>query len=437
MKKPLVGPLMRSGFSLVCSAMTIAVLSPTFVVTLSGAEPLELLPIPNSASTTTANRSFVECLTHAPVIQAAHERVIASRRAIGASDRLADPKIDMGFARSSTDVDNWPMYDVGVAQTLPRWGERDAQRSRATSETTVREAELLDMLGDIAADVASLIAEADAARTKLLIVDKQIARATSLQATILARSATGNANIAEQLGVQSRLAALAVERDIQQRHISDAEQDIRAQLGLPLTTPIPAFSSPNHDTMILDRVPGILAAQAKTAEASAQFQEVRAHRYPETSVGLRYKRELQPGSPTDTIGLAFGISLPIWQSASRDLEESASARRRASLHEAAAWQNRAQSLLSRAQRASVVAAHARSAAQATSGRLDAEYDAMVRAAATQNSVSLMTILDVLDRLSDAERLVIDAETSAHLADAGLWRLSPPDITNDIPERTQP
>ena len=269
------------------------------------------------------------------------------------------------------------------------------------------------------------------------LVEGQIARATSLQATIAARVAAGTAAIAEQLGVKSRLAALTVERDTIQRMAIDAEQEVRGRLGMPPTAPLPPFTAPDQAAVTLDRVPGVLAAQAKTAEADAMFSEARASRYPETAIGLRYEREEKPGDPMDTIGVQVSVSLPVWQGASSDLEEAAHARRRAARQEATGWQFRAQSLLGRADRAGIVAAAARTAAKETKARLDVEYDAMIRAAATQNGANLVSVLDVLDRLSEAERLVIEAEAAARQANASLWRLAPPDLSNVTSKRTQP
>lgn len=394
-------------------------------------------PAPAAQVAPAAQTAFLRSLAQSPAVQAAQERILASRRAAGAAGRLPDPMLTAGYARKSTSMERWPMYDAMLEQPLPRWGERDAMRAKASAETAMSEAELQDALGETAAEVAAMLAEADAARAKLALVEGQIARATSLQATIAARVAAGTAAIAEQLGVKSRLAALTVERDTMQRMVTDAEQEVRGRLGMPPTALLPPFTAPDRATVTLERVPGVLAAQAKTADADAMFREARASRYPETSIGLRYEREQQPGDPMDTVGLQFSVSLPVWQGASNDLEEAAYARRRAARREAAGWQFRAQSLLGRAERAATVATTARTAAQETKARLDAEYDAMIRAAATQNGANLISVLDVLDRLSEAERMVIDAEAAARQANASLWRLAPPDLSSVTSERTQP
>jgi len=412
------------------------------VLSLAAAEPVVPAVQPaqapaRSVTNAPAQAAFLRALASAPAVQSAQERILASRRAAGAAGRLPDPMLSAGYSRKSTAMDRWPMYDLMLEQPLPRWGERDAMRAKAAAETAMSEVDLLDALGETAADIAAMLADADAARAKLLLIDGQIARANSIQATIASRIAGGIGTIAEQLTVKSRLAALAVERDTMQRMVSDAEQDVHARLGLPPTAALPPFASPERTAMVLDRVPGVLAGQAKVAEADAMFREARASRYPETAVGLRFEREQEPGDTMTTVGLEFRVSLPVWQGASSDLEQAAYARRRAAKREAAGWQHRALSMLGRAERAETVAASARKAAQDTKARLDAEYDTMIQAASTQNGTSLITVLDVLDRLSEAEGLVIDAEAAARLAQASLWRLSPPDLSTIPPEQTQP
>lgn len=381
--------------------------------------------------------AFLRSIAFAPAIQAAQERSLAAHRAAGAAGRLPDPMIGGGYARKSTSMDRWPMYDLTLEQPLPRWGERDARRAKASAETAMSVAEVQDQAGDLAAEIATMLADADAARAKLAVVEGQIARATAIQATIAARVATGGGSIADQLGVQSRLAALAVERDTMRRMAVDAEQEVRGRLGLAPETMLPPFAAPDRAGIVIERVPGVLAAQARTAEADAMFQEARASRYPETAVGVRFEREVQPGEPMNTVGLEFRVSIPVWQAAASELEDSAFARQRAARHEAAGWGFRMKSLLGRAERATAVATTARQAAQETRTRLDAEYDAMLRTAGAGSGASMSAVLDVLDRLSEAERLVIDAEAAARQAEASLWRIAPPDLSTIIPDRKQP
>ncbi len=391
------------------------------------------------APVTPALGGFLQAVAGAPAIQAAQERLGAARRSAGSSGRLADPMLGAGYSRKTTAMDRWPMYEVRLEQALPRWGERDARRAKALAETAMTDADLRETIGDMAAEVAGMLAEAEAARAKAGLAGAQIARAEAVQTILVARVASGTGGSAEQLEVKSRLAALAVERDTMLRMAADAEQDVRGRLGLPPSAPLPAFAAPDAKDIAIERVPGVAAAQAKSADADAMFHEARASRYPETALGVRYEREFVPGDAMTTVGLELRVSLPVWQSASGDQELAAVARRRAAQREADAWQFRARALLGRAERATAVAATARTAAEATKGRITAEYDALVQAATAQTGPGLTAVLGVLDRLGEAERQVIDAEAAARQAAAGLWRLAPPVLPPVLPTsvRVQP
>lgn len=388
-------------------------------------------------ASTAGGDGFVTALTHAPAVLAAQERITAARRAEGAAGRLPDPMLGAGLSRTSTAMDSWPMYGVAIEQPLPRWGERAAERAQAGAESAASVAELMDVLGETAAEVATLLAEAGSARARSALVDAQISRSSSVRAAAESRVASGTGSSAELLAVTSRLAALAVERATLQREAVDAEEEARGRLGLPATAPLPPFAAPDHAAIVADRVPGILAARAREAGAAAMFEAARATRHPETAVGLRYEREEQPGDPMDTVGIEFRVSLPVWQGASRDLELAASARQRAARRDEAGWRFRIRTVLGRAERAAEVAAAARTAARDTAGRLDAEYAAVIRAAAVQGGVGLVQALDILDRLAEAERQVIEAEAAARLAEAGLWRLAPPSIPVPDPAASTP
>lgn len=388
-------------------------------VSLLGAEE-------SSASAT--RTAFIQSLGHAPAVQAAFERVRAGRHAVGAAGRLPDPMLSAGYSRRRSTMDQWPMYEVMLEQPLPRWGERQAMRAKAGAQSAMSRAEFQDVLGETAAEVANMLAEAEAARAKLALVESQIARAAALQTIVVSRVSSGTGALTEQIGVKTLVATLTVERDTMRRMLTDAEEDIAGRLGLPADTALPPFAAPDVKEVQAERVPGLLAAQAKTAEAEAMFAEARSQRFPETSLGLRYERENVPDDPMRTLGVQVSISIPLWQHSAGQQEASAHAQRRAARLDAQGWEFRMKTLVSRAQRAMTVAASARIAALETKARFDAEYDALVQSATTQNSVNLSSILDVLDRLAEAQRQVIEAETTARQAAASLWRLAPPALS---------
>lgn len=391
--------------------------------------------------TETVRADFIRSLAGSPAVQAAHDRLVAAQAAARASGRLSDPTVGAGYARKSMAGSDWPIYDVSLEQVLPRWGERDALRASAAADVGMSEAELRESVGEVAADIASLLADGLAARAELAVVEREIMRVQSLRSAVTVRVAVGTGNLGDDLGLQTRRASLILERATLQQQVDDAEHEVFGLLALPPTSPLPPFSAPDRSSLSFDhmhdRVPAMLAAKAKHAAAAAEFRMARASRHPETAISLRYEHEPEPGNTSDTIGLEFKVSLPLWQGASGDLEDAAAARSRAADREYRGWQHRVRVVISRAQRASAVAATARQTAEEARVRIDAEYDAVVRQAATDNGPTMNMALDILDRLGEAERRVIAAEAAARQAEAGLWRIAPPDVTIITRDRTQP
>jgi outer membrane protein TolC len=385
-----------------------------------------------AASGPAAREVFLRHLAKAPVVAAARERLAAADHAAGAAGRLPDPMLSAGYSRVNDRMARWPMREFGLEQALPRWGERDARRAQATAGRAMADAELAGALGELAAEVAGLLVEAEAARSRLGLVRRQAGRADAIAAAAAARTAAGRGGAAEQLAAASRVAALAVEVAALERLTADAEDAVRARLALAAQAPLPPFAAPDQAAAARERLPPELTARARTAEAEAMRREARAGRFPETAVGVLYGREDQPGGAMTTIGVELRVALPVWQGAAADLERAAAARVRAARHEAEDAVRRAQASWARAQRARAVATRAQAAAAATRARIEAEYQALAHAAATQEDAGLLALLDVLDRVGEAERQVIEAEAAARQAEADLWRLAPP-ILPESPE----
>jgi hypothetical protein len=130
----------------------------------------------------------------------------------------------------------------------------------------------------------------------------------------------------------------------------------------------------------------------------------------------------------DTVGLSFMTELP-WRGRryARAEERAAQAEATAALADADTTRYRIVAALSRVERAERLAEVSQRLAQETHRRLDAEYDTLVRSAGTSamgNDSSVLMILEVLEKTTDAQLQAIDAEGSALVARAELWRYSP-------------
>ena len=132
----------------------------------------------------------------------------------------------------------------------------------------------------------------------------------------------------------------------------------------------------------------------------------------------------------DTVGVAFMTEIPFRSRGyARAEERAARAEETAARAESDSARHRARAALSRAERAERLAATARRLADETAARLDAEYDSLVRSAGTaaggmNGETSVLMVLEILERQTEAKLQIIDAEAAAKTARAELWRHAP-------------
>jgi cobalt-zinc-cadmium efflux system outer membrane protein len=154
----------------------------------------------------------------------------------------------------------------------------------------------------------------------------------------------------------------------------------------------------------------------------------RASAKPSTAVGLRFERERGNMGNEDRVGVAFSSEIP-WRSRTYAKAElrAAESERNAANAEGSGARFRITSALSRVERAERLADTARRIASETRARLDAQYDALVRAAGAGSAGGESTVLmavEIFEQAATAELKVIEADTAARVARAELWRYAP-------------
>jgi hypothetical protein len=272
------------------------------------------------------------------------------------------------------------------------------------------------------------LAEAETAQRRTQALAAQIVRTEQVLSTVDARIATGQGRLADRLALQTRIAGMQLMAERDRRMAEDALSEARARLGLRADEPLPAFAVPSSSEIDPAHAPTLTMAEAKSAEARAMARMARASARPMTAVGVRFEREQERMGNNDTIGVAFMTELP-WRGRryARAEEIAAQAEATAALAEASATSYRITATLGRVERAERLADLARRLAQETQKRLDAEYDTLVRSAGTGgmgNDSSVLMLLEVLEKTTDAQLQVIDAEGAARIARAELWRYVP-------------
>jgi hypothetical protein len=155
----------------------------------------------------------------------------------------------------------------------------------------------------------------------------------------------------------------------------------------------------------------------------------RASGRPMTSVGLRFERERGNMGNEDIVGIAFMSEIP-WRSRGYARAElrAAESEREAAKAEGHGARFRITSALTRVERAERLAETARRLATETTSRLEAQYDALIRAAgagsAAAGESTVLMAVEIFEQVSVTELKVIEAETAARMARAELWRYAP-------------
>ncbi len=376
--------------------------------------------------------SFLRTIADSPALKAAARRTSAARERVGSAGRLPDPEVEgMGSRMVGPMDERSTMWEVNVRQPLPKRGERAAGRDRARAGVAMAEADYALMAGEIAADTAMALAEAAGAEARIRILETQIGRLDAVLRSIEVRLAAGTGGrMADRLTVQTRVASMQLMIEEERRMAADALADARARLGLAPDAPLPAFAAPTAAQIKVDEAAGLRLAAARADEANAMARMARASANPMTAIGVRFERERKAMGNDDTVGLAFMSEIP-WRSRqyARADVRAAEAERAAAQSDGTAARYRISAALTRVDRAERLAATARRLSEETRGRLDAEYDAMVRAAGAGGGMGESTVLqtvELLEKGTDTELQVIRADTAVRTARAELWRYVPAD-----------
>lgn len=383
------------------------------------------LPAPPPAA------ALLASVSQAPALKAARARAEAARARTAAAGRLPDPEIEGMYSQAREPMgEDYPMWEINLRQPLPKAGERAADRQRAAAVVSMAEADYALMAGEMSSDTAMALVEAETARARAALLERQIERTEQVLAVVNTRLSSGSGRVADRLALQTRIAAmrLMVEQDL--RMADDALAEARGRLGLAADSPLPPFSAPSGTEIDPENPPALRLASAKSDEARAMARMARASARPMSAVGLRFEREEQPMGNMDTIGVVFMTEIPFRSRGyARAEERAARAEENAARADADAARHRARAALARAERAGRLAATSRRLAEETAARLDAEYDSLIRSVGTTSAgmggeTPVLMVLEILERQTDAQLQIIEAESAARLARAELWRHAP-------------
>lgn len=390
----------------------------------SAADPAASTVAPGSSAD-----SLLGAVRQAPVLAAMRQRLNAARARTESSGRLADPEIEGMGARMVGPMDERAtMWEINLRQPLPKAGERAADRERAQAVVAMAAADYAVMAGEMAADTAMALAEAEGANVRIQLLQTQIARLEAVLRSIEVRLATGNTgSIADRLTVQTRVASMQLMIEEERKMADDALADARGRLGLKPDDALPAFAAPAIADVRLEDAAAVRLAAARGDEANAMIKMARASARPMTAVGLRFEQERRAMGDDNTVGIAFMSEIP-WRGRryARAETRAAEAERNAAHADADGARYRISATLTRINRAERLAEMARRLGTDTLARLRAEYDTLLNAAGTGRmpESSVLQIVELLEKSTDAELQIVRANTAALAARAELWRYVP-------------
>ena len=370
-----------------------------------------------------------QAVLQAPAVQAARARWQAAQQRQPAAGRLPDPQVEGMYSEKRTAAEDIPMWEVTLQQPLPRAGERAADRARAAAQAQMAEADFAMAAGETAAEAAMQLAELATTRERIALLETQHARTELARAALDARIAAGQGRSAERLALEARANDLRLMIAQDQLMASNTATAVRARLGLAADAPLPAFAAPLTSDIEVEQSPAGHAAAARGREADAMATMARASGRPMTAVGVRFEREQMDEGDEDTVGIAFMTDLP-WRSrrAGRADVVAARSEAEASAAEAERARRSAQAALEACKRAAELAALAAELGGQTGRQLDAECDALVRAAGTGGMGAgspVLMLLELLERQTDVRMKTIAADGALRVARAQLWAHVPP------------
>jgi hypothetical protein len=404
-------------------------MSPSRHVALAAGSWIFAAVLQASEPSSAARAALLSAVAEAPALSAAAQRAEAAQARIDASGLLPDPEVEGMVSRMDGPMgESSTMFEVTLRQPLPRRGERAADRERATAGAAMAASEYALMAGEMTAEVAMALAEAEAAEARAALLDTQRTRLEAVLRTIQTRLAAGtDARLADRLSVETRLATMALMIDEERRMAADAAAEVRGRLGLPETAALPPFSAPEVDEVAIDSSAALRVASARADEAAAMAHMARASARPMTAVGLRLERERMRMGDEDTVGLAFMSEIP-WRSRryAQAGIRAAEAEQVAARADGESARFRIQAAVSRVARAERLAEAARRLSSETLGRLAAEYDALIRTSgvAGAGESAVFQTVELLEKSTDAELQVVQADLAARVARAELWRYLP-------------
>lgn len=310
------------------SVLSIAI---AFCAGLAGAEPLTLA------------RAIEVAVAADPLAAGYAARREAALGRAQARGALPPPELTLGVENLPTgsfalDQDDMTMVEVGLRQTLPAWGMRDAERTAGAREADAATAAAAERAAAVRRMVRERFAMVAAGEAMAAAIAAELPRA---RAAVEAAQAGYAAGTAPQGALAEARLWLADLLEMQLRAGSEravARAELAALVGAELAAAPLADAEPGPVAPLaelraeLERHPLLALEAGRAAAAEAEAAAARAARRPEWMLDLRYGMRSgtdMAGMPRDDmVSAMLGVSLP-FGARGRGAERAAAAEARA------------------------------------------------------------------------------------------------------------
>jgi outer membrane protein TolC len=269
--------------------------------------------------------SFAEAIkaaeANAPSIAARTAQTEAAQSSAIASDRLPDPKLELGIRdypvtgsnAGSFTRDDFTMATVGVSQEFPNPAKRRARLGRAQADTGAAQASKAVEARNVEIQAALAWVDLYFAQRKLAALKGLDESINDLDATVAARLASGSARPAEALEPKQLRAEVG---DRRAELVAQAEK-ARAALTRWTGDSSPDVSGAPPDWAVdpaslqqgIDALPTLLARDAVIAQANANVRLAQADKRPDWEVNASYGYRANFG---DLVSVGVKVDLPFF-----------------------------------------------------------------------------------------------------------------------------
>ena len=277
---------------------------------------------PAAAEPLTFDVALERAAANAPSVQANAAGVEAKRSAAIAAGRLPDPTLSVGIDNFpvsgppafTLNGDSMTMVRVGVEQAFPNPAKRRAQRGRAQADIGVAEADLAVEGQNVRLETALAWVDLYYAKRRLAQLQRLDQSLGDLQATVLARLASGSARPSQVLEPEQLRAAVNDRRSELTAEVAKAQARLSrltgdAQADVSGDPPVLGVDGPVLRAHVAS-LPRLRALDAQAGVADADVTLARADKRPDWRVGTSYGR--RDPAYGDMVSVTVSIDLPFF-----------------------------------------------------------------------------------------------------------------------------